>query len=298
MKVTIPGVLLGLCWSASTWAAPMLQQDLESMRVTRVKYAPNDVTRVLGAVDHPVLIELNATEVIEDVAGGGISSWEVQKRAHRLFVRAMPGASAATMLVTTRARSYVFDLIPLRPTSKGSLAARMSKIVFEYEAPPAPAPVPATSLDPAAPLPAPTAAPVAVPVEPVPAKPAASLETMRQDYPSHHPYRNASYTLQVVTETVDIRPREAFDDGRFTWLLFPRNQEVPTVYRSVPGTREEVVVNSHMEGDWLVLHAVAPLWNLRLAGSMLGVFNDAYDVMGVGAGTKTVFPNVTRVNQP
>jgi len=288
MKVTIPAVLLSLSWSACTWAAPLLQQDLDPMRITHVKYAPNDVTRVLGAVDHPVLIELNAAEVIEDVAGGGISSWEVQKRGHRLFVRAMPGASAATMLVTTRARSYVFDLVPLRATSKGGFAARMSKIVFEYEAPAAPAPGP----DAAAPTPA------AAPLEPVSSKPAASLESMHQDYPSRQPYRNASYTLQVVTETVDIRPREAFDDGRFTWLLFPRNQEVPTVYRSVPGTKDEVVVNSHMEGDWLVLHAVAPLWNLRLAGSMLGVFNDAYDVLGTGAGTKTVFPNVMRVNQP
>jgi type IV secretion system protein VirB9 len=295
MKVTIPGLLLALCGSAGALAAPMLQQDLDPMRVTHVKYAPNDVTRVLGAVDHPVLIELNAGEVIEDVAGGGISSWEVQKRGHRLFVRAMPGATEATMLVTTRARSYVFDLVPLRPTSKGGFAGRMSKVVFEYEAL-APVAAPPDPVPAAAPASAPAL--VAAPAEPVAGKPAASLETMTPDYPRRLPYYNPSYTMQVVTETVNIRPREAYDDGRFTWLLFPRNQEVPTIYRSVPGTTEEVVVNSHMEGDWLVLHAVAPLWNLRLAGSMVGVFNDAYDVMGVGAGTKTVFPNVKRVNQP
>lgn len=117
-------------------------------------------------------------------------------------------------------------------------------------------------------------------------------------YQSHYPYRNANYTMQVVTETVDIRPREAFDDGRFTWLLFPRNQEVPTVYKSVPGTKEEVIVNSHMEGDYLVLHAVAPLWNLRLAGSTVGVFNEAYDAMGASSENKTVFPNIVRVEQP
>jgi len=288
MKATIPAVLFGLCWSASAMASPMLNQDTDPVRVTHVKYAPNDVTRVLGAVDHPVLIELSANEAIEDVAGGGISGWEVQKRGYRLFVRAMSGAAEATMLVTTRSRSYVFDLIPLRPSHKGSFGSRMSKVVFEYEAIASPVST-ATPVTPAT--------PAAAPVETVSGRPA-SLETMRLDYPSHFPYRNANYTMQVVSETVDIRPREAFDDGRFTWLLFPRNQEVPTVYKSVPGTEEEVVVNSHMEGDWLVLHAVAPLWNLRLAGSMVGVFNDAYDVMGVGAGTKTVFPNVMRVDQP
>ncbi|MBW8831189.1 MAG: TrbG/VirB9 family P-type conjugative transfer protein [Burkholderiales bacterium] len=280
MNVTFPGLILGLCCSAGALAAPMLKQDLETTRVTHVNYTPNNVTRVLGAIDHPVLIEFSAAEAIEDVAGGGISGWEIQKRGHRLFVRAMAGASEATMLVTTRARSYVFDLVPLRPSAKGNLNRRMSKVVFDDDTPTVPAPTSAAGT-------------AAVPVEPV----TASLDSMRLDYPNRHPYRNANYTMQVVSETVDIRPREAFDDGRFTWLLFPRNQEVPAVYKSVPGTEEEVVVNSHMEGDWLVLHAVAPMWNLRLAGSMIGVFNDAYDAMGVGGGTKTVFPNVMRVDK-
>jgi len=124
------------------------------------------------------------------------------------------------------------------------------------------------------------------------------LESMSMGQSGRYPYRNANYTMQVVTETVDVRPREAFDDGRFTWLLFPRNQEVPAVYKSVPGTEEEVIVNSHMEGDYLVLHAVAPLWNLRLAGSVIGVFNEAYDAMGASSENKTVFPNIVRVDKP
>lgn len=281
MKLKFTALVIGLVWSTCSVAAPMLIQGADAVRITHVKYAPNDVTRVLGAVDHPVLIELSSAEAIEDVAGGGISGWEVQKRGYRLFVRALPSASEATMLVTTRSRSYVFDLIPLRAASKVGIGERMSKVVFDYDAPAITAVAPSQGA-----------------VDTSVGKSVVSLESLPNESANRHPYRNASYTMQVVSETVDIRPREAFDDGRFTWLLFPRNQEVPAVYRSVPGTEEEVVVNSHMEGDWLVLHAVAPLWNLRLAGSMIGVFNEAYDVMGVGAGTKTVFPGVTRVDQP
>lgn len=282
MKHPFFGLLVVLSWSAGASAGPMLKQSLDPSRVTHIKYAPNEVTRVIGAVDHPVLVEFSAGEPIEDVAGGGISGWEVQKRGHRLFVRAMSGASVATMLVTTRTRSYVFDLVPLRPSAKGGLGARMSKVVFDYDGSPT---EPITTAG-------------AMGLGTAASRAPARLEDMRTDASSRHPYRNASYTMQVVTETVDIRPREAFDDGRFTWLLFPRNQEVPAVYKSVPGTEEEVVVNSHMEGDWLVLHAVAPLWNLRLAGSVVGVFNEAYDAMGVGSGSKTVFPNITRVEKP
>ncbi len=281
MKLTAAAVLVGLLWSSCASAAPMLNQGTEPGRIAHIKYAADTVTRVLGAVDHPVLIELSAAEVIEDVAGGGISGWEVQKRGSRLFVRALATATKATMLVTTRSRSYVFDLVPLRPSPKGGVDLRMSKVVFEYDGAASPGSGATSS----------AAASASSGKRP-------GLEAMPMAGANHQPYRNASYTMQVVSETVDIRPREAFDDGRFTWLLFPRNQELPAVYKSVPGTEEEVVVNSHMEGDWLVLHAVAPLWNLRLAGSMVGVFNEAYDAMGVGSGTKTVFPGVTRVDQP
>lgn len=268
----LPGV------ASSAPPEPVPKRESAASRVLRVKFVPHDVTRLRGAIDHPVLVEFSADEPIEDVAGGGISGWEVQKRAHRLFVRAMPQARAGTMLITTRSRSYVFDLVPVRAAAKGALGPYMSKIVFEYDALPPAAPVAAASTP---------------PDKAIPAK----LEDLPLERDSPPPYRNASYSMQVVSETVDIRPREAFDDGRFTWLLFPRNQELPVVYKSVPGTQEEMVVNSHMEGEYLVLHAVAPLWNLRLAGSVVGVFNDAYDAMGVGAGTKTVFPHVQRVDK-
>jgi type IV secretion system protein VirB9 len=94
-------------------------------------------------------------------------------------------------------------------------------------------------------------------------------------------YRNEAYSMQVVAEESDIRPREVYDDGRFTWFRFPKNMEVPVIYRSVPGTKDEMLVNYHVEGDYLVMHATAPLWNLRLAGSMVGVFNEGYDGQGV-----------------
>ena len=88
--------------------------------------------------------------------------------------------------------------------------------------------------------------------------------------------------MQIVKEDVVIRPKEVFDDGVFTWFLFPKSQSVPVLYKSVPGTKEESVVNFHMEGDYLVAHGTAALWNLRLGGSLVGVFNDSFDPTGLG----------------
>lgn len=107
-------------------------------------------------------------------------------------------------------------------------------------------------------------------------------------------YRNDDYSMQVVAEESDIRPREVYDDGRFTWFRFPKNMEVPVIYRSVPGTEDEMLVNFHVEGDYVVMHATAPLWNLRLAASMVGVFNDSYDGQGVPAMHATTVRGLAR----
>jgi type IV secretion system protein VirB9 len=87
--------------------------------------------------------------------------------------------------------------------------------------------------------------------------------------------------MQIVKEEVIIRPKEVFDDGVFTWFLFPKSQSVPVLYKSVPGTKEEAVTNFHMEGDYVVAHATSALWNLRLGGSLVGVYNESFDPTGL-----------------
>ncbi|UTY59668.1 TrbG/VirB9 family P-type conjugative transfer protein [Massilia sp. erpn] len=110
--------------------------------------------------------------------------------------------------------------------------------------------------------------------------------------------RNHNYSMQTVALQADIRPSEVYDDGRFTWLRFPGNVEVPAIYKSEPGMREEMLVNHHMEGEYVVMHAIAPLWNLRLAGSMIGVFNDSYERRGSANQDGTTVPGLVRESKP
>jgi type IV secretion system protein VirB9 len=237
-------------------ADPMFNDDDETRRIELVTYTPDKVVKVGAIVDQPFLIEFAGDEVLEEVAGGAVGGWEVQKKVNRLFVLARKDAKLATLLVTTNKRSYVFDLLPKQSTPL-NFRQRRSKIVFTY--PVATSPV----------APPPAAAP-----------------------------RNDNYSMQLVAVQADIRPSEVYDDGRFTWLRFPGNVEVPAIYKSEPGTREEMLVNHHMEGDYVVMHAIAPLWNLRLGGSMIGVFNDSYQRGGnAPAGTTTV-PGLVRESKP
>ncbi|WP_179106886.1 TrbG/VirB9 family P-type conjugative transfer protein [Variovorax sp. KK3] len=212
--------------------------------------------RAVGYPDHPLVLELDPGEPIESGAGGKIANWEVETRGSRLFARPLEGARPTTVLIATRTRSYVLDLVP--GSGKGMPADFVSKIVVRMPPPPAKAPEPEIE--------AKAAKEAATPLS-------EALSTAR----NHH------YSLEAVSETIDIRPREVFDDGRFTYFRFPENLPIPAIYKSAPGSQDEWLVNSHRDGDYIVVHGVGASWNLRLSGSVLGIFNEAYDPVGIAA---------------
>jgi type IV secretion system protein VirB9 len=183
------------------------------------------------------------------------------------------------MLVVTDAHSYVFDLVPARPSPE-NLRVRRSRFVFEASAKAeesgqiaAATPVPA---DKAAEKPAESAAP-----SPAVMQAAKGNGPLQAEAIAAKKAFNRNYSMQIVKEDVIIHPKEVFDDGVFTWFLFPKSQSVPVLYKSVPGTKEEAVINFHMEGDYVVVHGIAALWNLRLGGSLVGVYNDSFDPIGL-----------------
>jgi type IV secretion system protein VirB9 len=180
----------------------------------------------------------------------------------------MSHARATTVLVWTKSRTYVFDFAP---GAAQGFKNRTSKVVLTL---PRQTPVPASSTSAVTANALQTGALRATPMAGVVDAGPCARSTDRAEY------RNDHYSMQVVSETADIRPREAFDNGRFTYLKFPNNAEIPAIFRSIPGSKEEVVVNSHRECEYVVLHAVSPLWTLRLGGSVIGVFNDSYEPEG------------------
>lgn len=213
-----------------------------------------DVALRLEVGPYPTLIELDASETIVDLAVASearpAKSWDVVWRTGQsyVFVAARAHSKATALAIKTTSHSYFFDLVPVGAMSLFD-PTRIAKLIVKY-------PQSTEDADACA----------------LPAKHAEVAELLR---------RNDLYTLSVVAEREDIRPRDVFDDGRFTYLRFPNNLEIPAIYRSIPGSGEEQLVNSHLDGDTVVVHGTAPLWNLRLGGSVLGIFNEAYDPDGV-----------------
>ena len=250
-----------------------------SRRIEYVDFQDSKVYPLLGVTNHPLVIEFPADQTLLEVAGGGVGGWDVQRRGSRLFVRALPEAVLSTLLVVTDAHTYVFDLVPAKP-SPNNLKNRRSRFVFN-------APVQIVE---SLPIAVEVPVPLSIPAEKTAIttqnelpllQTAKAVELVTTQKEEAKPEFNRNYTMQIVKEDVIIRPKEVFDDGVFTWFLFPKSQAVPVLYKSIPGTKEETVTNFHMEGDYLVAHAISALWNLRLGGSLVGVYNESFEPTGL-----------------
>ena len=269
-----------ICSTPSIAAKKSPAEDLPtSRRIEYVDFQDDKVYSLLGVTNHPLVIEFPDDQTILEVAGGGIAGWDVQRKGSRLFVRALQEAKLSTMLVVTDSHSYVFDLVPAKP-SPANLRVRRSRFVFN----------PSATVEVAAQIVASkpvasdntskdavensVAAATVTDVVKVPETLQVAKTLVKGDV-------NRNYTMQIVREEVVIRPTEVFDDGVFTWFLFPKSQSIPVLYKSVPGSKEEAVTNFHMEGDYVVAHATSALWNLRLGGSLVGVFNESFDPTGL-----------------
>ena len=247
----------------------------DTVRSASVTYSDKFAIKIPAVIERPVLVELESGEAIEGFVRSNPNedAWEIMPKGNRLLIRAMKGAKPESVTALTKSRSYIFEVTPVAATPD-NIARQTARVVVN--------------------MPVPPKVPQAVPRAPVAEPPAPLAATEPTSSPRAAARKNAQYSMQVVSETVDIRPREVFDDGRFTYFRFPANLEIPAIYRSVPDAKEEWIVNFHREGDYLVMQAVAPLWTLRLAGSVLGVFNDAWNAEGVPARDGTTRPDIKR----
>ena len=105
---------------------------------------------------------------------------------------------------------------------------------------------------------------------------------------------NSHYTVSEGTASQDIVPTMVFDDGRFTYLKFPGNREVPAVFQ-VQADGSEALLNTRMDEDLLVVDRVSRKLVLRAGQAVVGVHNEAFDVDGIPPEDGTTVPGVRRV---
>ena len=270
---------------AASVAAPCGQafaQETADPRLREVYYDPQSIVTVLVKRGVVTDIVLDAGEAITDIASGlgadcakPDSSWCVaaQPGGRHLFVKPKSSAGAPNNIaVVTDKRTHSFRFVVLGDRDARRPVYRLS--VKVAAPPPSPSPSPPPLL--------PIAALLVDPAELVKERLTAASEPV-----------NSSYSIAEGKNSQDIVPTLVFDDGRFTYLKFPNNREVPAVFHVLPDG-SETVVNARMEGDLLVADRVSRRLILRAGSAVVGVWNDAFDLDGVAPRNGTTVSGVDR----
>jgi type IV secretion system protein VirB9 len=275
---------LGLVASGATAAA-----EPADPRLREVVYDPRAVVTVPVKRGVVTLVVLDADESITEVAAGlggdcakAESAWCVaaQPGGRNFFVKAKSSASAANNLaVVTDRRTHAFRFVVL---ADGDPKPPVYRLVVK--APPRAVPAARPALRDAAPL-------FALPAIPPPPPP---QQVVAERLHAKAQVMNTQYSVAEGAGTQDIVPTLVFDDGRFTYLRFPGNREIPAVFH-VLGDGGETLVNARMEDDLLVVDRVSRRLMLRAGSAVVGLWNEAFDLDGKPPGDGTTVPGVQRV---
>ena len=272
-------------------------------RLREVEYDPNAVITVQvqrGVVTHVMLDEAEAIVSVGSGLGAECNkpdaAWCVaaQPGDRHLFVKPKSTASAPNNLaVVTNRRIHALRFMVL---PDGDARAPVFRLAIKSPQVPAHRPQGGLRPDPmavsaTAPDPALTAL-TALAVLPSPQLSEPNLVNSRLGAaPSAVNWR---YSLAEGALSEDIAPTLVFDDGRFTYLRFPNNREVPAVFH-VQGDGTESLVNARMEGDLLVVDRVSRRLMLRAGQAVVGLWNEAFDPDGLHPEGGTTVPGVRRL---
>lgn len=274
-------LLLALCAGAAVlgcaptaFAVDVPKAGKSDPRVKWVNYDPWQVYRVVGTFRTATQIVFDPREEIQHVALGDTVSWEVAAETNILFIKPREKGTATNLIVTTRRgselRNYTFELgIRSGPITAAS-ADTYFQVRFRY--------------------PDDERAALARTIS----GQAAAIENARTGLMLDHAViegpRNLNYTVQGSSR---IQPSEVSDNGQFTVLRFPANQELPSFFMTLPDGSESQVPFD-VRDEFVVLHTVASKLVLRRGREVLCIFNEAVMPYGVTHGTGTASANVDR----
>ena len=281
---------LGAIVAVLAMPASAAEPQASDPRLREVQYDPRAVVTVPVKRGVVTLVVLDADEAITEVAAGlggdcakPEAAWCVaaQPGGRNLFVKAKSTAGAPNNLaVVTDRRTHSFRFVVLADNDAKAPVYRLVVKALVVQAAAAARP----TLRDMVPL-------VALPAVPPPPSPQEVIAERLQAKPQ---VMNSRYSIAEGKGSEDIVPTLVFDDGRFTYIRFPGNREVPAVFH-VLGDDSETLVNARMEEDLLVVDRVSRRLMLRSGSAVVGVWNEAFDLDGIPPDGGTTVPGVQRV---
>lgn len=231
-------------------------------RIKEVVYNASDVVKVIGHYGYSTDIQFAPGETAENIALGDSVAWEVAPAANHLFVKPSEDNAVTNMTVVTNRRVYQISL-DARNTH-GATSSRSRDMYFQVR--------------------------YVYPEDEAQLAAQASARQLQHALDHAPEPRNWNYYGCGGRE---MQPSEVFDDGRFTYMRFPAQQEIPAIF-IVGGDGTESIVNGGMRGEYYVVQRTAARFVLRRGQAVACIQNRSYNYYGIGTSTGTSSPDVVR----
>lgn len=255
-------------------------------RVRVVDYNPADVIRINTWYGVSTHVQFADGETIRDVAIGDDQAWTVMPRGNHLFFKPKTTHADTNVTVVTNVRVYQFALIVVPRNMRDPKAWRDANLIyslsFRY-----PADEAAKGL---------SAEVSRLRAETIQLQ-ADAIRKNKEEVSDRlkAAKRRDENRDYWVAGSEEVTPTAARDDGRFIYLTFSNNRDMPAVYE-VDASGKEALVNTNVEGNQIVVQRLVKQLTLRKGDSVACVVNRSFDLDGGRDNTSgTVAPDVERV---
>jgi len=269
-------LLLALLLPAFALAELTPEKGEYDPRVRVVDYNPLNVVKLSTFYGVSTHVQFADAETIRDVAVGDDQAWKVVPRGNHLFIKPQATNANTNVTVVTDKRTYQFVLVvqprPLRDSTAWADPNLIFSLTFRYPD------EEATKLA-------------------ADAKKKALQARLGEIKGKLTDAREKGQNIDYwVAGSEEISPTAARDDGRFIYLTFSNNRDMPAVY-AVDAGGHEALINTHViDGNTIVIQRLVPRLILRKGDAVASVVNKSFDLNGgVDNTSGTVAPDVERV---
>ena len=241
-------------------------------RIRTLVYNPNEVYELKFYYNYQSFIEFGDDEEIEMISIGEAFAWRLTPAGKRLFIRPLEISAHTNMTIITNKRTYHFDIRSGEYDGKAD-EELVYTVRFFYPQIGQPLPIPPqlSVRNPAAIL----------------APPKKSLGEIRT--PSPRPKFNQklpgsidrkasgvelNFDFSLAGKSDNINPLKVYDDGNETFFQFANNNLIVPTISVVDVNGNERALSYVIRDDYVVVPMVARQFTLRLAGSLLCIYNN------------------------
>ena len=269
-------LLLALLLPAFALAELTPEKGEYDPRVRVVDYNPLNVVKLSTFYGVSTHVQFADAETIRDVAVGDDQAWKVVPRGNHLFIKPQATNADTNVTVVTDKRTYQFALVvqprPVKDSTAWADPNLIFSLTFRY--------------------PDEEAAKFAADAK------KEALQTRLGEIKgkltdAKEKGQNIDYW---VAGSEEISPTAARDDGRFIYLTFSNNRDMPAVYSVDAGGNEALINTNVIDGNTIVIQRLVPRLILRKGDAVASVVNKSFDLNGgVDNTSGTVAPDVERV---